>query len=162
MSMVLWHHESSWVLMSVHSLITTCSWLLLKSHGCSLLIAHDCLSLRLSALWQSGILMASVGCLLVLRSANGCSWVLNIAYEHHSWEAINTHELGAIEQWTLMRAQKQSSRWQPWDNWHPSAFISTYGAITPYSWVLVSAHAHTWELKSTQESAWVLNCFIKL
>ena len=146
----VWCYEHSWVLMSAQSLMAPCSWLLLSFHGCSLPIAHKCLWLLLSALWQSRTLTASVGCLLVLISANGCSWVLKVAHEHHSWESL-THELGAKSNehsWEPIAVMKMA----PWVNWHSSALMSAYGAIAPYSWVLMSAHERTCVIMRAQEN----------
>ena len=51
----------------------------------------------MNAHWQSGTLMVAFGCLLVPMSANGCSFGPVIGHEKQLGEAINTHELGAME-----------------------------------------------------------------
>ena len=60
--------------------------------------AHECSWTLMSAQWQSGTLMIALGCLLVPMSAKGGSWVPMIAHEKQLGEAMNTHELGDMEQ----------------------------------------------------------------
>ena len=134
-------HELSWVLMSSHkhscALMSThkygamAQWALMSAderpwlHGAMLMTAfelswvliapwpqaHECSWTLMSAHWQSGTLMVAFGCLLVPMSVNGCSWGPVIAHEKQLGEAMNTRDLRAMEQWALMRAQKQSWAW---------------------------------------------------
>ena len=64
MSIVLWRHKRSWVLMSSHDLMAPYSWLILNSHECSLL--HG---------------MNVHGCWCVLMDNQDHSWLLLAAFE---------------------------------------------------------------------------------
>ena len=133
-------HLCSWALTSTQKYCAMAPWALISAdefqwpHGAILMTtlelswvlrvliaplrqAKECSWLLKSALLYSGALMASLGCLWVLMSANGCSWALMIAHEHY-WAAINTPELGAMEQWA-------------WDQGHSSALMSAHGTIAP-------------------------------
>ena len=142
MSVVLWCHECLSVLMSAHSLVAPCSWLLLCSNGCSLLHGTKLMSVHGCSWVFNGYqelswrLLAAYGCLWVHMSAHDCSLVA----------LIRSHELGAIDQWTLMRAPEQSWAWHHEamsTHQHSSAFSSAHGTIAPYSWVLLGTHEHT-------------------
>ena len=150
MSMVLWCHERSWVLMSAHSLMVPCSWLLLSSHECSLLHGAK------------------------LRSVHGCSWVIN-GNQEHSWLLLAAYEcslglMGAHEGSGLLISSTHEKPWAwrhgamsthgrsravmsmaPWGYEHSSALMSAHGTIAPYSWVLDCAHKQTWALMGAHE-----------
>ena len=153
MSMVIWCHDCSWVLMRAQSLMAPCSWLLLNSHEGSLLHGTK------------------------LMSVNGCSWELN-GYQEHSWLLLAAYECS----WGLMGAQEgscllfSSTHVKPWAKRHwamsthersrtvmsmvpwghgcSSAFMRAHGTIAPYSWVLVSAHTPTWVVMRIHERSW--------
>ena len=161
-------HEHSCVLMSTHKYSAMAKWVLmsaderLRPHAAMLLTAfelswvliapwpqaHECSWTLMKAHWQSGTLMVALGCLLVPMSANGCSWVPTIAHEKPLGEAINTHGLGAIKQWALMRAVMSMV---PWGNGHSLLLMSAHCAIAPYLWVLMSAYECLWELMRVHE-----------
>ena len=149
-------HECPWALMcapehscalkSTHNYDVMAQWVLMSAdecpwpHGAMFIAAfelslvfiaqwpqdHECSWTLMSTHWQSGTLMIALGCLLVPMSANGCSWVPMIAHEKQLGEAMNTHEPWDMEQWALMRAQKQSWAW-------------CHGAMGThhYSWALI-------------------------
>ena len=129
--MTSWHHthDYSWALMSAHYSIAPRLWVPIAAHVCSLVIR------------------STHGFSWLLMSAHECSWVLMIVHEH-SWAAMNTPELGAMEQWALIRIQEQS--WA-WDHGHSSALMSAHGTIAPYFWVLLSAHECIWALMRAHE-----------
>ena len=148
MSMVLWCHECSWVLMSAHSLVAPCSQLLLCSDECSLLHGTK--------------LMSAHGCSWVFNGNQEHSWLLMAAYEC-SWGLLGihecslaalmrSHELGVMEQCALMRAQEQS-----WAGCH--------GATGTHqnSWALMAPDQNTYECCwllighiSAYQSSWAL------
>ena len=143
-SIVLWRHECSWVLMSSHDLKVPYSWLLLSSHECSLLHGTK------------------------LMSVHGCSWVL-IGNQEHSWLLLAAYEcswvlMGAHEcSWLLMITLKEP--WTPkslaqWSNEHSLELKSSneHGAMG--LWALMSTHGHSWYhwniLMRVFESSWAL------
>ena len=111
--------------------------------------AHECSWTLMSAQWQSGTLMVALGCLLVPMSANGCSWVPMIAHEKQLGEAMNTHELGAMEQWALKGAKRshEQGAMEPW------VLIITYECSLCHSTILMSAHKCSWVHMSAFKSS---------
>ena len=112
-SIVLWCYEHSWVLMSAQSLMAPCSWLLLSSHKWSLLYGAK--------------LMSVYGCSWVFNGNQEHSWLLMSAHDCSLPALMRIHEVGAMEQWALMRAQEQSWAWR-----HEA----------------LSAHQHSWVLRA--------------
>ena len=160
MSMVLWCHECSWVLMSAHSLVAPCSQLLLCSdecsllHGTKLMSAHGCSWVFNGNQEHSWLLLAAYEYLWVLMSAHDCSLVA----------LMRSHELGAMNQWALMRAQEHGAM-RLWAlistleySWHHRTILMS---APGYSWVLMSTHERLWELMNAHDRTWLLNCFIK-
>ena len=151
MSIVLWHHKRSWVLMSAYGPMAPSSW--------QLLISHECLLLH-------GIKLMSV---------HRCSWVL--MYHHkHFWAPVSTHKqlraaMNTQEQpWVLMSSHKHSSAWcngarsphessrvvmsgRTWGHGQSLRLMCTDGAIAPYSWMLTSAGERWYALISTHEGS---------
>ena len=138
-------HVCLWAPSSTHEYGAMVPWALMSAderpwpHGAMLMTAfelswvliapwpqdHECLWTLMSSHWQSGTLMVALDCLIVPMSANGYSWGPVITHEKQL-EAMNNHELGDMEQWALMRAQKQSWAWY-------------HGAMGThhYSWALI-------------------------
>ena len=96
--MAPWHHahDCFWALMSVYCSMAPSSWVFMDAHECSLAIrnTHGC----------SWLLICAHECQWVLMSAHDCSWKADRRSHEHSWT-------WAMEQWALMRAQKQSWAW---------------------------------------------------
>ena len=145
-SMVLWRHEHLWVLISVMApwpLAHDCSWALMTAH-CSMLpsswvfmAAHDC----------SWAIMHTPEYLLALMSTQKQPNTARSAH-NYSWGDMNTHDICAMEQWTLEGAQEES--W-PWGHGHSLPLMSTNCAIAPSSWVLASANKHWYALMRAPE-----------
>ena len=102
-------HDCSRALTSGHCCMASNSWALMAAHESSMVIrnTHGC----------SWLLMSAQKCLWMLMSAHDCSLVA----------LMRSHELGAMEQWALMRAQEQSWAWR-----HEA--MSTH----QHSWVLMA------------------------
>ena len=144
-SMVLWHNECTWVLMSTHGLMASWAWLL-NSHECLLLHCPKLMSVH-GRLWELiGNQEHSWS-----MSANWCSWVTMIAHEKQLWKAMNTHELGVMEQWALMRGKHshEDGAMGPWA-W---ALIITHERSLRHSTILMSAHECSWPHMSAYESS---------
>ena len=162
-SMVLWHNECSWVMMSAHGPMVPCPWLFLSSHECSLLHGPSSWVFMASPIRFSWAIMGTHEHSLAFMGTNkqpraamsvpDCQWALMSVHEH-SWAwghgAINTHESSKAVMSMVPRGHGRSS-----------ALRSTYYAIAPYIWMLMSAHKHTWVLMRAHESSLVLNCFIE-
>ena len=97
--------------------------------SCALIIANC------SMVPSSWVLMDAHECSMVIRNTHGCSWLVLSVHEWY-WVLMSvhdcslaalmrSHELGAMEQWALMRAQEQSWAWR-----HEA----------------LSAHQHSWVL----------------
>ena len=139
-SMGTWLHKRSLVLMRAYGPMAACSWLLLSSP--LVLIAHwrqvhENSWLLMGVHEQSWALLSTHQHSWTLISSREQQGVLMIA-EEHLWPAMNTPELGAMEQWALIRAQEQSWAWHR-DHGHSSALMSAHGTIARYLWVLLRA-----------------------
>ena len=139
-------HLCSWALTSTHKYCAMAPWALMSAdefqwpHGAILMTTLElswvlivliapwhqakecpCWSWVLIGIQEHSLfLLAAYECSWVLMGANGDSRVLMMAHEH-SWAAMNTPELGAMEQWA-------------WDQGRSSALIalmSTHGTIAP-------------------------------
>ena len=114
--------------------------------------AHECSWTLMSAHWQSGTLMAALGCLFVPMNANECSWVPMIAHEKRIGEAMNTHELGPWSNehsWELKNSHGHGTM-GPW------ALIITHEHSLCHSTILMNAHECSWAHMSAYESLWEL------
>ena len=153
MSMVLWCHECSWVLMSAHSLVAPCSQLLLCSdecsllHGTKLMSAHGCSWVFNGNQEHSWLLLAAHECSKVLMDAHECSWLLISSTHEKPWAwcygTMSTHE-----------SSRAVMSMAPWGYEHSSALLSADGTLAPYSWVLLGTHEHTWALMGAHECSW--------
>ena len=162
-----WLQEGSLVLVRANGPMAVGSWQLLSSP--LVLIApwrqvHENSWLLMSDHEQSWALMSTHQHSWAFISSQEQPWVFLITIEH-SWAAMNTHELGAMEQWALMGPQVQSWVWH--HHKAMSAHQHSWVLMAPChhthecSWVLMSTHERLWELMSTHNRSWVLNCFIK-
>ena len=95
-------NERSWVLMSAHSFMAPCLWLLLSSpecsllHGAKLMIAHGCSWVLNGDQEHSKLLLAAYECSWGLMGAHKCSWLLISSTHEKPWAwhhgAMSTHE----------------------------------------------------------------------
>ena len=163
-------HVHTWALMSTHKYGAMAQWALMSAderpwpHGAMLMTAfelswvliapwpqaHECSWTLMSAHWQSGTLMAALGCLFVPMNANECSWVPMIAHEKRIGEAMNTHELGPWSNehsWELKNSHGHGTM-GPW------ALIITHEHSLCHSTILMNAHECSWAHMSAYESSW--------
>ena len=162
-SMVLWHNERSWVLMSAHGPWRHAHdyfWILMSAY-CSMASSSwvfmdslNCFSWAIMGTHEHPLaLMVTNKHPRATMSVPDCQWALMSVHEH-SWAcghgAINTHE-----------SSKAVMSMVQWGHGHSSLLMSTHYALAPYLWMLMSAHWHIWVLMRAHESSWVLNCFIE-
>ena len=125
-----------WTLMSAYCSMAPSSWVFMDTHESSLAIrnTHGC----------SWLLISAHECQWVLMSTYDSSWKAVRRSHEHSWAwghgAMSTHE-----------SSKTVMSMVPWSNWHSLLLMSAYCAITPYLWVLISAHERTWVLLRVHE-----------
>ena len=105
MSMVLWCHECSWVLMSAHSLIAPCSWLLFCSHGCSLF--HDT-KFMASHEWCWWALMSDHEQPLALMSTHKQHGPRLEILQTEVWVEVTTCLDGWVDKTKIMQSQLQT------------------------------------------------------
>ena len=117
------HEYGAMVLMSTHSLIAPCSWLLFCSHGYSLL--HETK------------FMAFHEC---------CWWVIMSTHEHeHPLALMNSHALMSLVPWSNEHSwEHKCSHEHGYE--HSSTLMSDHGTIPPYSWVFLGTHEQMWAL----------------
>ena len=96
---------------------------------------------------------------LLLAAYDGCLWVLISAHDCSLAALISSHELGAMDQWALMRAHKPS--WELKSS-HEHGVMRLWALISTleYSWhhsiILISANGNSCAHMSAYGSSWVL------
>ena len=94
MPMAPWRHahDCSWALMTAHCSMLPSSWVFMAAHDCSWAIMH------------------TPEYLLALMSTQKQPNTARSAH-NYSWGDMNTHDICAMEQWTLEGAQEESWPW---------------------------------------------------
>ena len=151
MSMVLWHHKRSWVLMSAYGPMAPSSWVFMAAHECSCTI--------MSILEHQLALICTHRKLRAALNTHEQPWVLMSSHEH-SWAWRHGARSTLESSRTVMSGG-------PWDHGHLLFLMSTDDAIAPYSimltsankcWcVLISTHKGSIELMSASMLHWTIN-----
>ena len=155
-SMVLWHNECSWVMMSAHGPMVSCPWLFLSSHECSLLHGPSSWVFMASPIRFSWAIMGTHEHSLAFMGTNKQPRAAMSVLDYH-WTLMSSHEHswawchGAMSTHQSTRAVVSMA---PQGYERSSALRSTHGTIAPYSWVLLGTHGHTRALLGAHEHSW--------